>query len=117
MNLVSGAASDSLDDGEAATIAFALEQSAIALIDERKANRICRERFAGLAVAKTIDVLAHKNVQAAMGRDRLAEAVFNALNDSRMRVPIDQIEWVIQLLGAERAAKCVSLPRSAFRQA
>ena len=43
--LVSGSAAQTLDDGEAATIAYALECSATALIDERKANRICAERF------------------------------------------------------------------------
>ncbi|MCY4660979.1 MAG: hypothetical protein OXF93_14365 [Acidobacteria bacterium] len=41
--LVGGAAADTLDDGEAATIACAVERSAIALIDDRKAIRICAE--------------------------------------------------------------------------
>ena len=41
-------AAQTLDDGEAATIAHALETKplAIPLIDERKANRICAHRFA-----------------------------------------------------------------------
>ena len=43
--LVIGPAIMTLDDGEAATIAYAVSRKAVALIDERKANRICAERF------------------------------------------------------------------------
>ena len=70
-SLVPGSAAETLDDGEAATIAYALEQGATALIDERKANRICEERYGALATGCTIDVLAHNAVQAASGRTRL----------------------------------------------
>src|SRR5581483_3817592 len=41
--LVVGPAVETLDDGEAATIAYALAHGGTALIDERKAMRICRE--------------------------------------------------------------------------
>ena len=43
--LVAGPASQTLDDGEAATIAYALENGATPLIDERKAHRICEKQF------------------------------------------------------------------------
>ncbi|MCY3846273.1 MAG: hypothetical protein OXH69_22335 [Acidobacteria bacterium] len=85
-DLVGGAAADTLDDGEAATIACAMERSAIALIDDRKAIRLCAERFPHLAVGCTLDVLAQQHVQAAFGH-RLVDAVFNALDRGRMRVP------------------------------
>jgi predicted nucleic acid-binding protein len=42
--LVLGNTADTLDDGEAATIACAIEMRAVAVIDERKAKRICRAR-------------------------------------------------------------------------
>ncbi len=61
-DLVGGAAADTLDDGEAATIACAMERSAIALIDDRKAIRLWAERFPHLAVGCTLDVLAQQHV-------------------------------------------------------
>ena len=109
-SLVTGSASESLDDGEAATIACAIEQGAVALVDERKAIRICIERFPNLAVGCTVDVLAQRHVQAALGRS-LADAVFNALDRGRMRVPDQHGHWVVDLIGKERAAGCRSLPK------
>ena len=109
-SLVSGSAAETLDDGEAATIACAIERSAVALIDDRKAIRICAERFPNLTVGCTVDVLAHRHVQAALGR-LLADAVFNALDRGRMRVPEQYARWAVDLIGKERAALCHSLPK------
>ena len=109
-NLVGGSANETLDDGEAATIACAIERGAVALVDERKAIRICTERFPNLAVGCTVDVLAHRHVQAALG-GRLADVVFNALDRGRMRVPAPYGQWVVDLIGIERAAGCRSLSK------
>ena len=113
-NLVSGLAAQTLDDGEAATIAHALETEppAIPLIDERKANRICAHRFADLVTGSTVDLLAQDDVQAALGSARLADAVFDALLGGRMRVLPHHLDWVVDLIGPERAKQCESLPRS-----
>ena len=110
-DLVIGPAVATLDDGEAATIAYALAHSSTALIDERKATRICRERFPNLRLACTIDVLIHGDVQQRLGRALLADAVFRALRDGRMGVLSHHLEWVIGVIGEERAAQCPSLPR------
>lgn len=111
--LVTGAGPMTLDDGEAATIAYAVEVGAIAVIDERKANRICAERFQSVQLVATIDLLAYHEVQAVIGRAALAEAVFAALNGARMRVLPHHVTWVVDLIGTERACQCSSLPRSA----
>ncbi len=113
-NLVSGPASQTLDDGEAATIALALETDppAVPLMDERKANRICAHRFADLVTGSTVDLLAQDDVQAALGHDRLASAVFNALYFGRMRVLPHHLDWVVSLIGSDCAKQCESLPRS-----
>ena len=112
ISLVSGPASQTLDDGEAATIACALEHGATALIDERKAIRICTERFGALATGCTVDIFAQNDVQRVLERDPLANAVFNALYQGRMRVPAHYVGWVVNLIGRERAAQCRSLPAS-----
>ena len=108
--LVVGPASETLDDGEAATIACALTNDLVALIGERKAWRICRERFRSLTVATTIDLLLSSVTGRALGTTGVADAVFNALKDGRMRVPARHMERVVKIVGAERAALCSSLP-------
>jgi predicted nucleic acid-binding protein len=108
--LVLGNTADTLDDGEAATIACAVEMRAVAVIDERKAKRICRARYPGLVVASTVEILALDWVANALGDERLAEAAYNALSAARMRVLPEHIDWVVNLIGAERTVLCTSLP-------
>ncbi|OPY85681.1 MAG: hypothetical protein A4E65_00077 [Syntrophorhabdus sp. PtaU1.Bin153] len=110
--LVVGPAAITLDDGEAATIAYAVSESAVALIDERKANRICAQRFANLRVGCTVDIFTHPNVQRALGKEILAGAVFNALYQGRMRVLPRHMDWVVEVIGTDRAGLCTSLPSS-----
>jgi len=108
--LVLGNTADTLDDGEAATIACAIEMRAVAVIDERKAKRICRARYPWVMIASTVDVLAHDRVVKSLGDERLAEATYNALSAARMRVLPEHIDWVVNLIGAKRAVLCPSLP-------
>lgn len=108
-SLVAGPAAETLDDGEAATIAFALERSAVAVCDDGKAVALCARRFPGLTVASTVDLLAHGAVAAELGRTQLADAVYAALRGARMRVPPRHEEWVIDLIGEARAKSCFSL--------
>jgi len=110
--LVAGRASETLDDGEAASIAFALESGGAVVIDERKANRICRERFPQLRLACTVDIFLHPAVGAALGRERLISAVLSALQRARMQVPVHHLASVVDLVGVEQAGRCPSLPRS-----
>lgn len=110
--LVVGAAATTLDDSEAATIAYAYSHHAVAIIDERKATRLCAEMYPTLRVGSTVDILAHPSVEKRMGKRMLAEAVFNALQNGRMRVFPRNVEWVVKLIGQERAAGCASLPNS-----
>lgn len=109
--LVAGYTSETLDDGEAATIAYAIEKSGIAFIDERKALRICSERYQSLRVGCTVDLLTHREVRARLSKEVLADATFNALQKGRMSVLPRHFTQVIGLIGKERAALCDSLPR------
>lgn len=115
-SLVVGPAVSTLDDGEAATIAYAIEQHGIAVIDERKANRLCAQNFPALRLCCTVDILTHPAVEASLGIDNLADAVFKALYHGRMRVFPNHVEWVVSLIGTHQAAACASLPRSARRE-
>ncbi len=111
-SLVVGTASETLDDGEAATIAYAAESSAVALIDERKAIRLCATRFPTLRLGCTVDLFAHAAVRRALGPSTLADAVHKALIDARMRVLPHHLTGIVELIGSERASQCVSIPRA-----
>jgi predicted nucleic acid-binding protein len=110
--LVAGLAAETLDDGEAATIAYAIEQSGVAFIDERKALRICSERYETLRVGCTVDLLTHPDVTARLSEEKLADATFNALQRGRMSVLPSHLTRVLSLIGSGRAALCESLPKS-----
>jgi predicted nucleic acid-binding protein len=113
--LVVGDAISTLDDGEAATIAHAIEAGGVAVIDERKARRICGQQFSGLQLATTMDILTHPEVETLLGKSTLSDVVFGALKDARMRITPSFLPWAVDILGAERAKLCSSLPGSARR--
>lgn len=110
-SLVEGSATRTLEDGEAATIAYAHEKSAVAMIDEKKAQSICEERFPDLKVISTIDLLTHKLIKEALGTGEQISSITKALRDARMRVPLHQIEMIVNLIGYEAAVTCNSLPK------
>ena len=108
-SLVVGPAGDTLDDGEAATIAYAVENDATILIDEKKATRLCAERFNHLTVGSTVDLIGCQAVRTRLDQD-LAHAIFNMLLGARMRVPPQYLDWVVAQIGPARAAQCPALP-------
>lgn len=114
-NLVIGPAVATLDDGEAATIAYSITGGATAAIDERKATAICAKRFVGLSVCSTVDILARPDVQNSLGKEELSVAVFRALKHGRLRVLPHNVQWVVDLIGPEQASACTSLPNVARR--
>jgi hypothetical protein len=67
-------------------MADAIEHQMTALIDERKATRICRDQYPDLLVGSTVDLLALECVENALGLEPLATAVFQALLGARVRV-------------------------------
>ena len=109
LELVSGMAKDTLDDGEAATIAYGLEHNTTVLVDDKKAIRLCLARFPHLMIGGTVDLLGHADVRASLGVSA-PDAVFNALRVGRMRVPEQHLDWVLNEIGSDRAALCSSLP-------
>lgn len=113
-SLVSGPAQATLDDGEAATLAVAVSLNRTAVIDERKAIKISGERFPGLELMATADILRSEEVFAALGSAGIADALLRGLKDARMAVPERHHDWVAKLLG-ERIVECRSLP-AALRQ-
>ena len=114
--LVTGPAAETPDDGEASTIAYAVEHGIAPVIDERKGLNICRTRFPALKPKTTVDLFADPAVTEALGRDTVAGAVFLALRDARIRMAVEHLAWVIDQIGPDRATLCPSLPRGARRK-
>ena len=100
-----------LDDGEAATIAYVVGMSGngLPIIDEKKATRIFRERWPGHPImdsATLFQILAERRL---LSKQTVKEAVYSALLHARMRVSFEMKPWVIDLIGRDRAANCSSL--------
>uniref|UniRef100_A0A2A4Z6H0 PIN domain-containing protein n=1 Tax=OCS116 cluster bacterium TaxID=2030921 RepID=A0A2A4Z6H0_9PROT len=108
--LVCGSSGSTLDDGEAATIAYCSNKASIAVIDERKANKICREYYPNLRVLSSVDLFSKAETHK-LNTQVLSDAVFNALFVGRMRVMDHNVKWVIDIVGSERLKKCNSIAR------
>jgi predicted nucleic acid-binding protein len=115
LDLVAGPTSLTLDDGEAATIAYALGSGTIALIDERNATDLCIDRYPALLVMSTTDLLLADPIASSFQGDGLSECLFLALTVARMRVPDRHLAGVCSILGPDRCRECQSLP-AAWRQ-
>jgi len=100
----------SLDDGEAATIAVAVSQGFLPVVDERKGRARAQDLMNGQAPAWSLDLLVHPAVQIELVGDGYIEAVYLALREGRMRIDDDRCEAVVRLIGFERAVACNSLP-------
>ncbi len=111
-SLIDGSARLTLDDGEAATIACAVEAGAFALLDERKARRLCAALFTTLPLGCTAELLMHPAVATALGPHHVATIV-RALQVGRMRVPPEFVGALTNLIGSAHAATCASLPKAA----
>ena len=108
--LVAGGTAETLDDGEAATLVVAARLNGTALVDERKATAIARQRFPTLDLRSTTDVLFATLPDEGGNVGPLADALYAALRGARMRVPAQWQARVVQVLGAERTSQCNSLP-------
>jgi predicted nucleic acid-binding protein len=112
-SLIDGSNLRTLDDGEAATIAYAHETAGVALLDERKARSLCAASFPALRVISTAEILMHSALKRALGIQGQADAIVNALKIGRMRVPPEHVSQLRTLIGEDRAGQCASLPKAA----
>lgn len=110
LGLVAGGTAETLDDGEASTLVVAARLRGTALIDERKATAIAKQRFPTLDLRSTTDLLFATLPDEGGNAGPLADALYSALRGARMRVPLHWQSRVIQVLGAQRASQCNSLP-------
>lgn len=109
IELTGGDPPDDLDDGEAATLAQAAIGDCVAVIDEKKATRVAGAHFPNVTVLNSLDLLTSRELLQHNGRDRVADVVYLALRNARMRVAASERQWIFDLLGDDRARECPSL--------
>ena len=109
LQLVSGSLEESLDDGEAATIAVGRARDIIIVLDERKGSNIVRARFEKTRLINTLDLFQSKALSSRFSSEEIADLVYSALIYSRMRVPKSYRDWIVDLIGENRARECSSI--------
>lgn len=102
--------SSTLGDGEAATIATAARLDCMPVIDDQKGRNQSQVHVADKLPAWSIDLFCHPKVVAELGERLGINSLYLALHDGRMRIHEDHCDYVVNLIGAHRAIKCVSLP-------
>ncbi len=99
-----------LDDGESATIAIAINRNILPVIDERKGRGFLIGLNANIVAGWSLDLIRHSKVISKLGSPDDLEALFLALYESHMRIPEERAEEIIALIGEDRARKCTCLP-------
>jgi len=117
MSLVAGSISETLDDGEAATLAHAFQIGGTAMIDERKAIGLAGRRFPALPIVSTTELLLSPVTRGVLTDEQIADMLHAALHSARMRVPDAYLTEVCRRLGPVRAADCRSLPANVRSEA
>lgn len=112
IDLVGASAPDDLDDGEAATIAYATHNLACPVIDENKGRRICREKFPSLDVIDTIDLLRMVRHGGEFSEMNFVRGIERALTIGRMRVADHHLEWLSSMVSREVLMGAPSLKRA-----
>lgn len=110
MRLVVGSISETLDDGEAATLAHAIQIGGAAMIDERKAMGLAGRRFPALPIVSSAAFMLSPATRGVLDEEQVAVMLHAALHNARMRVPDEYLAEVCRILGPVRAADCTSLP-------
>jgi predicted nucleic acid-binding protein len=111
LDFISAMHPNTLDDGEAATMAVAYCRNLIAVLDEKKGRRIANELIPPLKVLSTIDLFRMVENKCQSNGICINSALFNSLAKARMRVLFEDEEWVVQRLSKDQIQHCRSLPK------
>ena len=105
--IVLGEAQYTLDDGEASVIACAIDLCASAIIDEKKATRICREQYPDLKTFHTLDIF-----KIYLNKPLIQNATQNALKGARMYIPKSRYDELKEIVGNNFMEECSCISHS-----
>ena len=114
-DLVSGSSRTSLDDGEAATLAYCVVNNLVPVIDEKKANQVCQKRYKKLRPISSAALFKLASQGDIVEPSSLSDALFRALTIGRMFVMQHHLDWVVNMVGSDRAVKCNSISKRSRR--
>lgn len=106
----------SLGDGEAATIAAAYHHGVTPVLDDKKGRTVAQGVLPNTPLLWSLDMFFHPLAQNALGKSGVAEAVYLALREGRMRIDEAQCEAVVGLIGSTKALDCICLPNFRARR-
>jgi predicted nucleic acid-binding protein len=100
LSLLSGPSTDTLDDGESAAIAIAVEGLGSVVLDDKKARRILAARFPRVASGTSLSLIIEAARRAAWSEEKLRDAVTVARDVSRMAVVLHERALFAELFAA-----------------
>lgn len=100
LSLLSGSSTETLDDGESAAIAMAVEGSGSVVLDDKKARRILAARFPGAASGTSLSLIIEAARRAPWSDEKLRDAVTAARDVSRMAVVLQERAIFTELFAA-----------------
>lgn len=103
LSLLSGPSTDTLDDGESAAIAMAVEGLGSVVLDDKKARRILAARFPRVASGTSLSLIIEAARRAAWSEEKLRDAVTVARDVSRMAVVLHERALFAELFAAATA--------------
>ena len=102
--------SPSLDDGEASRSLSLAARDLLPVIDEKRGRARASALVNARAPSWSLDLFRHPTAIAVLGDQPVIEALYLALRDGRMRIPLESADGVIALIGMERSRECTCLP-------
>ncbi|MFM0453907.1 hypothetical protein PQR21_26275 [Paraburkholderia nemoris] len=100
LSLLSGPSTDTLDDGESAAIAMAVEGLGSVVLDDKKARRILAIRFPGFVSGTSLSLIIEAARRATWNEQKLRDAVTMARDVSRMAVVLHERALFAELFAA-----------------
>jgi len=97
LSLISGSSTEALDDGESAAIATCVTGLGSIVLDDKKARRICAERFGQVSMASSLYLFVEAARRGDWDEERLSDAIQRARDVSRMSVVPAEREWFTSL--------------------
>ncbi len=87
---------DSIDDGEASTIALAAQRGFVPVIDEKRGRARASIELSNSTVGRSLDVILHPTVRSHFDESEVQEAVYFAMKNGRMHISPVQVQTHVE---------------------
>lgn len=98
LSLISGPSTQTLDDGESAAIAMSVTGVGSVVLDDKKARRICSERFSHVSIASSLHLFVEAASRGNWGDQQLVHVVQRARDVSKMSIIPTERAWLASVM-------------------